>query len=97
MRRLPYFVLPLLALAGFFVAVTAFGAPGDPGVTCDTATATASVSDRTLTGPSHVLSRDGGSIYTEPGDVVTSAGTTATATKQVCVTQATVTVTFELS
>jgi hypothetical protein len=65
-------LLPLIALLGLVIAFQAFGAGETTGT--NTVWATACVPDRTFTGPTHILGRDGSPIATEPGDPITAPG-----------------------
>jgi hypothetical protein len=82
-------------LGGAWKATALPGVPDDVHVVCASVTATASVPDRTFTGPTHQLDRDGAPIYTEPGDTVLAPGATATQEASHCetFTDQTVTVT----
>lgn len=66
-----FLLLLILGLAGIFAGVAL--SVGETTGTV-TATATACVPDRTFTGPSHTISRDGQQVYSSPGDVVTAPG-----------------------
>ena len=77
-RKVLLVALPFLLLAGLVIPFIAFGVGETTGTNTAVATACAdaAVPAKTITGPTHTLARDGGNIYTEPGDVSTIPGAT---------------------